>query len=575
MEGARQAARNPSRPIGPDHVRVAGETVLISDPEGCSKLEAILAEWLVLEKKSLELARKEVHPKSAAAAEEAARQPEQRALHYQVEVDQRGQVHIHCLQGKEVVISIGLNLPGFNSLFNQGLMRKPHALTAGVLHDWVELDGVLCSFEKGNNDAAKLEKLLNEHYLPASSLGQGKSVVVFANPASSTGFDIQFPITVAGVRDNRRRHLNEEALEVLQDPIRCGLLHKGIILRLTRPTLIFKQKTPDGGERYMESGAPTTVRVTSEEGEERFIDLSQPVNYLHLSAVELTAVFNHPAVNCHSQAAAASPPGEGQKRFEPPQPVIAVVAAVPPAVEPGVPPGGKEAGMAATALNSDPGPGGKGPPAAGESLANPVSPASPHPKTELPNLWLKAVLVQAPMPHDWFASLVYGKLAEQFDNSHQGWFGPSPCWTVAMGEVEDIAEAGFKGVFLTEKRWFGFRNQGRMVRFHSGVVFVGGKDSAIEGINVGLLAVGLDGQQRVVFVVTDSYRARFGVPEQTVGQELARLRESGAVMMSVKEVLESCEPLEVVWTVPAAQADPNEPQALESLRQEQPRALAA
>ena len=36
--------------------------------------------------------------------------------------------------------------------------------------------------------------------------------------------------------------------------------------------------------------------------------------------------------------------------------------------------------------------------------------------------------------------------------------------------------------------------------------------------------------------------------------------------MSVKEVLQSPEPLEVVWTVPAEQEDPNEPQAVESLR---------
>ena len=32
------------------------------------------------------------------------------------------------------------------------------------------------------------------------------------------------------------------------------------------------------------------------------VDLSQPVNYLRLTAVELTAVFNHPAINQHSQS---------------------------------------------------------------------------------------------------------------------------------------------------------------------------------------------------------------------------------------------------------------------------------
>ena len=58
-------------------------------------------------------------------------------------------------------------------------MHKPHAMKVGALHDWVELDGEFFSFEKGNNDASKLEKALNDRYLSAASLGQGKDVVVF------------------------------------------------------------------------------------------------------------------------------------------------------------------------------------------------------------------------------------------------------------------------------------------------------------------------------------------------------------------------------------------------------------
>ncbi len=80
------------------------------------------------------------------------------------------------------------------------------------------------------------------------------------------------------------------------------------------------------------------------------------------------------------------------------------------------------------------------------------------------------------------------------------------------------------------------------------------------------MAVGLDLEQRVVFIVSNDYRAKFGVPDQVMTEELARLRKLGAVMLSVKEVLEGREPLEVVWTVPAEQENPDDPQALEHTR---------
>ena len=66
--------------------------------------------------------------------------------------------------------------------------------------------------------------------------------------------------------------------------------------------------------------------------------------------------------------------------------------------------------------------------------------------------------------------------------------------------------------------------------------------------------------------VEASYRAKFGLPEQTVVQELARLKTYGGLVLSVSEVLHSLELLEVIWTVPAEQEDPSNPQAVESLR---------
>jgi hypothetical protein len=180
----------------------------------------------------------------------------------------------------------------------------------------------------------------------------------------------------------------------------------------------------------------------------------------------------------------------------------------------------------------------------------------------LPNLWLEETFARQPIRHDWFACLAYSKLAARFGNSREGKFGLSACWAVALGETKEIGEPAFKGIFLTEKGGLGFLNQGHVARFNKGVAFIG----THEGIDVSLVGVGLDVQQRIVFIITDNYRAKFGVPDQTLTQELARLGEYGALIMSVQETLQSPEPLEVVWTVPAEQENPGDPQALESSR---------
>jgi hypothetical protein len=181
-------------------------------------------------------------------------------------------------------------------------------------------------------------------------------------------------------------------------------------------------------------------------------------------------------------------------------------------------------------------------------------------------LWLKDILVQPPLRHDWFACLVYTKIAEWFGNSTEGRFGPASCWFVSLTEVENIQDPEFKGIFLTEKGSLGFLNQGQMARFYNGVAFIGPQESALEGIGVDLIAVGLDGMKRVVFILSDDYRAKFGLPKSTVTEELDRMRKSGVSIMSSSETLACPEPLDVVWTVPTQQADPNNPEALESIR---------
>jgi hypothetical protein len=555
-----------------DQVKVTGEAVLINDPRGPAKLQKLLNEWLASERRAFELARQKAHGKPASVEQTVAVGLEILTPRFRVEVDREGQVHIHCVQGKDTLASIGLNLPGFISLVNEGLMHKPHTMKVGALHDWLELDGECFSFEPGNNDAGKLEKALNDRYLSSASLGQGKDVVVLTNAASSTGFDIQFAAKAGGVTDIRRRPLNEETLELLQSPERCGLLPKDLVIKLSRPNLIFKRKTPDGGERYLEDGPGSFVNVVGDRGETTLVDLTKPVNYLRLSAVELTAVFNHPTINQHGQAArepvhASAVTGHTQAVTPPAAEQPSPPSVVPPqskheAAPVEVPRPQPEVGLpmepAKTATRN---------PSSGDHAIRPAPAIRP-----LPNLWLKAALSGASLRQDWFTCLVYRKLAEHFGNSSEGFFGPFPCRVCHLGEVEDISEAGFRGVFLTQRGWLGYLNQGRIARFRNEVAFLGTLESAIEGIGVTLVAAGTDSQQRIVFVVCENYRTKFGLPELTVTQELARLREYGMSLMSINEVLQNPNPLEVVWTVPADQEIPDDPQAVEIFRPETPSA---
>jgi hypothetical protein len=449
-------------------------------------------------------------------------------------------------------------------------MRKPREFDVGALHDWVELDGELCSFEHGNNDTARLEKLLNEKYLPTTALGQGKNIVIFANAASPTGFDIQFPVTVGGVTENRRRTLNDAALELLQESGRCGLLQPGLIVKICPPNLIFKRKTPDGGEAYLAKSAEDVVTITSDEGRPRLIDLSQPVNYTRLGVIEMTAVFNHPAVNRHSNAVVASS-SDSQSVSGPPMvsqvPRQEEVVAAPASAAPSLPGPTVVTGQVETAL------------ATGRTSMQELSPVAPPPAELAPrpaqkapkpssptNQWLTDILAQPVIRFDWLGSLLYASIAERFGNSREGTFGPGKCWSVTLGEVVDVEDPNFKEVFLTQKGGFGFLGQNALLRFHKGVVFLGSRENVLEGIGVSLIAVGLDAGSKLVFIVSEEYKSKFGVAERIIENELTRLDSAGAIILTQKEVVESCRSIELVWTVPADQADPINPQAVESLR---------
>jgi hypothetical protein len=282
------------------HVKVAGETVSPWDFNACERLEKAFNDWLELELKRLEL----VKEKAQAQARPAdASPPEETPVRLEVDISNSEQPKLKCVEANEVVKVVALNQQGLAALIDQRLMRKPNSVKVGALRNWVELDGQLFRFKEDPAQAAELERVLNERYTLTAQADSQNDVGVFENPASPSGFDLQFPATPGGVVENSKRHLNEETVQLLQDPERCRVLRKGITAKFAPPDLIFKIKTPDGGERNLDPGPHSTVTIRLGDGQSRVIDLSQPVSLLNLGVAELTAILNHPAINRRARLA--------------------------------------------------------------------------------------------------------------------------------------------------------------------------------------------------------------------------------------------------------------------------------
>lgn len=244
-------------------------------------------------------------PTASGRAPATATEPAQEPIWVAVEVG-KGKPLLRCMEGKEMVKEVALNDAGLKALVDLDLMREPKSLKVGALHNWVELDGELFRFDDQSNGAAAFEKVLNERYVSENPAGAVQNVKVFSNPASPTQFDLQFPACPHGFAENRRRHLNDETIQILQDPQNCKVLRKDIIVVLTPPNVVFKRRHSDLSESHLPAGPSTTVCVRGEDGQIKNIDLSQPVDLLHLTAVDLAAVFNHPAVNRRSALALAA-----------------------------------------------------------------------------------------------------------------------------------------------------------------------------------------------------------------------------------------------------------------------------
>jgi hypothetical protein len=254
---------------------------------------------LELERKTVELASAKAQ---GARIEAPTAPPDEEGVRFELELG-NPQPKLKCIEGNQVVKTVALNVAGLNALVEEGFLRKPNALKVGALHNWVELEGELFRFKEDPKAAHELETTLNERFRALGLPDAPPDVVVSANPASPSGFDLQFPAAPLGVVENRKRHLNEETVQLLQDPERCRVLRAGITARFAPPDLIFKVKTTGGGERPLDPGPGSTVSELGSDGRGKAIDLSRPLSLLDLGEAELNAVFNHPAVNRRARLA--------------------------------------------------------------------------------------------------------------------------------------------------------------------------------------------------------------------------------------------------------------------------------
>src|SRR5216117_3402698 len=178
---------------------------------------------------------------------------------------------IGCLQGAE---RMETSLRGLSTLVQNGVMLKPANLHIDQLQRGVEIDGV--RFESSEAGARQLEETLNARYAPTLKVDQENAVEIRDNPASPTGFDINFVTIRVGARFDVKGHLTQDLLDILQNPTKSDLLQPGIVLRLSPPHLIVRRKRPDGGE-------------------ERIPEILD-VHYLRATAPQIQQFFNHPLI---------------------------------------------------------------------------------------------------------------------------------------------------------------------------------------------------------------------------------------------------------------------------------------
>ena len=254
-------------------VEINSEKIHITDPAAIAKLEH------QINKRHPPVG---VHAPSVASPSvvKAAAPPAPDLRRFRVKLDHFGHLMIEWGHGTDREET---GLRGVASLITNGLMRKPEHYRVDPMQRSIEIDGV--TYECNEEGARKLEAALNSYYAPRAEERKAAAIEIKENLAASTGFDIHFRTTHAGVTHDIKGHLTQELLDQLQDPAKSDLIQPGIHLLLSPPNLLIRRRRPDMGE-------------------EKIPELPD-VNLLRLTSVQLQQIFNHPLIRRGDGTAAA------------------------------------------------------------------------------------------------------------------------------------------------------------------------------------------------------------------------------------------------------------------------------
>ena len=128
-----------------------------------------------------------------------------------------------------------------------------------------------------------LEAFLNTHY-SREMTEKPVAIHVRENPASPTGFEMEYITERDGIRRDVIVPLVNEEIEMLQDTAKGGLIRSGVIVRLMPPFLMVRRRLSDGRE----TPVPELMDI----------------EYRSASAAMIQHMLNHPAI--------VRGPGEGE-----------------------------------------------------------------------------------------------------------------------------------------------------------------------------------------------------------------------------------------------------------------------
>lgn len=244
-------------------VEINGEKLGLDTPDATSRLETEINKHHDLPTPA------PTELRQTAAVSPTPHRPVSDRVVFHVKLDRFGHLAIECFAGEE---KTGTGLRGLPSLVHNGLMLPPGQFHVDPLQRHVEIDGV--RFECSEAGAHELEAALNARYAPKLADSSETPIEVRENPASPSGFDLRFVTTHAGARFEVKGHLDQEKLDILQDPAKSNLLKPGMLLRLVPPLLFARRRRPDGGE-------------------ERVPELPD-LDYLRATGPQLKEFLNHP-----------------------------------------------------------------------------------------------------------------------------------------------------------------------------------------------------------------------------------------------------------------------------------------